>query len=97
MFDVELPSGRRPAVIVTRDRAIPWLANVTVSTITRTVRDLPTEVPVGRAHGLRADSVVNADNLFTIPKQALGKRRGALGPDEVWGLDQALRIALGLD
>jgi mRNA interferase MazF len=89
--------GGRTAVIVTRDRAIPYLANVTVAGITRTVRELPTEVPVGRDQGLRDDSVVNTDNLFTIPKSVLGVRRGALDPEQIHGLDQALRIALGLD
>jgi mRNA-degrading endonuclease toxin of MazEF toxin-antitoxin module len=52
---------------------------------------------VGRAQGLRDDSVVNADNLFTIPKAALGARRGALDSAQTHLLDDALRIALGLD
>jgi len=84
-------------VIVTRNRAILYLVNVTVASITRTVRDLPTEVPVGRAEGLRDEAVVNADNLFTIPKSVLGARRGELDAEQIHRLDQALRIALGLD
>lgn len=96
VYDVELPGGRRPTVIVTRDRAIPYLANVTVAAITRTVRDLPTEVPVGPAQGLRDDAVANADNLFTIPKAVLGARRGALDAEQTRRLNEALRLALGL-
>lgn len=84
-------------MIVTRDRAIPYLANVTVAAVTRTIRDLPTEVFVGPAQGLRDDAVVDADNLFTIPKAALGARRGALDAEQVWRLNDALRTALGLD
>jgi len=70
---------------------------VTVAAVTATVRDLPTEVPVGPEHGLRRASVVNCDNVFTIPKSSLGRRRGELGPEELERLREALMIALGLD
>jgi mRNA interferase MazF len=84
-------------VILTRDSAIPILANLTVAAVTATIRDLPTEVAVGREHGLRRESVINCDNLFTIPKRALGRRRGELGPEDLERLRSALLIALGLD
>jgi mRNA interferase MazF len=84
-------------VIVTRDRAIPLLANVTVAAVTGTVRALPTEVPVGREHGLARESVVNCDNLFTIPKSSVGRRRGALDPESLRRLRSALLIALDLE
>ncbi|MBD0349465.1 MAG: type II toxin-antitoxin system PemK/MazF family toxin [Thermoleophilia bacterium] len=97
VYDVELPGGSRPVVVLTRDRAIPILANVTVATVTGTVRGLPTEVPVGTREGLMRDAVVNCDNLFTIPKASLGRRRGALGPEAIDRLRTALMIALELD
>jgi mRNA interferase MazF len=84
-------------VILTRSSAIPVLAAVTVASVTGSIRDLPTEVPVGREHGLNRDSVINCDNLFTIPKAAFGRRRGELGPAELSLLQRALVIALGLD
>ena len=84
-------------VILTRDRAIPVLANVTVAAITRTIRGLPTEVPLGREHGLARECVVNCDNMFTIPKQALSRRRGQLDPESVARLRTALLIALDLE
>jgi mRNA interferase MazF len=73
------------------------LANVTVAAITGTIRDLPTEVPVGPAQGLARECVVNCDNLFTIPKSALGARRGELDPESLHRLRTALRIALDID
>jgi mRNA interferase MazF len=73
------------------------LANVTVAAVTGTIRGLPTEVPVGPEHGLAREGVVNCDNLFTIPKTALGARRGLLDPESVERLGTALRIALELD
>ena len=84
-------------MIVTRERAIPLLANVTVAAVTATVRNLPTEVSLGREHGLAGDSVVNCDNLFTIPKRALGSMRGELDPPSLERLRDALRIALDVD
>lgn len=84
-------------VVVTRDRAIPILANVTVAAVTGTIRGLPTEVPLGREEGLALECVVNCDNLFTIPQSALGRRRGQLDPESVARLRTALLIALDLD
>ena len=61
--------------------------------MTGTVRDLPTEVPVGPQHGFARESVVNCDNLFTIPKRTIGTRRGELDPEALARLRDALRIA----
>jgi mRNA interferase MazF len=97
VVDVELPGGRHPAVIVTRDRAIPYLTNVCVAAVTTTIRELPTEVPLGREHGLKHESVVNCDNLFTLPKRSLSRRRGTLDPEQSHRLNAALRVALELD
>jgi mRNA interferase MazF len=84
-------------VLLTRDRAIPVLANVTVAAVTGTIRGLPTEVPLGPEHGLARECVVNCDNLFTIPKHVLGRRRGELDPESVERLRAALMIALDLE
>jgi len=98
VYDVEWPAlGLRPAVIVTRPTAIPYLANVTVVLITTRARGLPTEIELGTYHGLLEGSVANCDNVLTIPKAALGHRRGSLGPADRHALDRALRIALALD
>jgi mRNA interferase MazF len=87
--------GRRPVVLVTRTAAIRVRTAVTVAPITRTIRGIRSEVPLGRDHGLRARSVANCDSLQTIPKQALNARPlGRLAPDDVMVLDRALRFAL---
>lgn len=54
-------------------------------------------MPLGREHGLARDCVANCDNLFTIPKQAVGRRRGALDPESLARLRTALLIALDLE
>ncbi len=84
-------------MILTRQTAIPVLSAVTVVLITTTIRDLPTEVPVGRAHGLDHECVINCDNIVTISKDALRRHRGRLGPEELFRLRRTLMVALGLD
>jgi len=84
-------------VILTRDRAIPILTNVTVAAVTGTIRGLPTEVPLGPEHGLARECVVNCDNLFTIPKRVVGRRRGELEPESLARLRAAVMIALDLE
>lgn len=91
------PVGPRPVLIVTRTAAIGVRNAVTVAPVTRTVRDIASEVPLGRAHGLKARSVANCDSLQTIPKHAIRRRPiGHLTTDELPVLDRALRFALGI-
>jgi mRNA interferase MazF len=97
VYDADLSVGLHPVVVVTRNSAIPVLRNVCVAVVTSTIRGAPTEVPVGRGEGLNRDSVVNCDDLVTTSKSVLGRRRGSLGPEATRRLDNALRIALGLD
>lgn len=55
------------------------------------------EVALGSEHGLERPSVASCDNLTTIKKTQLGRRRGALPFEDVARLDDALRFALQLD
>ncbi len=84
-------------MILTRQTAIPVLSAITVALITSTVRDLPTEVPVGRAHGLDHECVINCDNIVTVSKDAFLRYRGHLGPEELFRLRRTLMVAIGLD
>ena len=98
IYDVDdVPAGPRPVVIATRDVAIPVLANVTVALVTSTIRGVRTEVELGVEEGVGAGSVVNCDNLFTLPQHALGRRRGTLGVERKRLFNEALRVALELD
>jgi mRNA-degrading endonuclease toxin of MazEF toxin-antitoxin module len=70
---------------------------VTVAPITRTIRSIPSELPLGRRHGLRTRSVAGCDSLQTIAKDVLGPRPiGALSQDDLAALDRAIRFALGI-
>jgi mRNA interferase MazF len=98
VFDADLPGlGPRPVVVATRQAAIPVLSNVTVIPVTTTIRGHSAEVPLGPGHGLDTDSVANCDNVLTLPKARLTRRRGTLRAEDVARLDASLRFALGLD
>jgi mRNA-degrading endonuclease toxin of MazEF toxin-antitoxin module len=53
-------------------------------------------VKLGAEEGLDRPGAANCDNLFTLPKRVLTRRRGALGPAKLAELDSALMVALGL-
>lgn len=63
--------------------------------MTRTVRGLRSEVPVGKQEGLPSDSVISCDNIHTIPKSRLDPEPvGMLDMRKTKRLDEALRYAL---
>lgn len=90
------PAGRRPVVLVSRDSAYAVRASVTVAEVSTTIRNIPSEVPLGRRDGLPKRCAVNADNLVTVPKTWLESRVAPLTNPKVAALDQALAFALGL-
>ena len=91
------PIGRRPVLVVTRTAVLGVRTTITVVPVTRTIRGIPSELPLARSHGLRAVSVANCDTLQTIPRVLLGPRPiGRLTPLELVSLDGALRYALGI-
>jgi len=66
--------GRRPVLVVTRNEAIDVLNKVVVAPITRTVRDIPTEVPLDSDDGLPHRSAASFDNLQVVAKSHLTRR-----------------------
>ena len=76
---METPDAKqRPALVVSRDEAIPVLNNVLVAPVTTTIRNIPTCVPVGRSEGLHRQSVASFDNLAAVSKSVLTRKLGAL-------------------
>jgi mRNA interferase MazF len=89
--------GLRPVVVLSRDVVLPVRDRVTVAPITRTIREIRSEVPVGTAEGLQDDSVVNSDEILTIRKHWLDPEAiGSLGPVKLRELDAAIHYALDL-
>ena len=94
--ELPAPVGSRPVVLLPRDAVIDSIDSIVVALVTRTVRELPTEVRVGRQEGLPRPCVVNLDNLLTIPKARLTRQLGALSQDKVEQLNQAIKTALDI-
>jgi mRNA interferase MazF len=69
---------RRPVMVVTRSAAIPALGSLVVAPITRTVRRIPTEIPLDEEHGLGVPCAASFDNLQPMPRSLLTERVGTL-------------------
>ncbi|MSP62907.1 MAG: type II toxin-antitoxin system PemK/MazF family toxin [Myxococcales bacterium] len=91
------PDKTRPALILTRSRVIGLLSQVTVAPITRTIRDIPSELRLGIESGLKVASVANLDSLFTVAKERVGRYLGTLAPSRRRELRDALLFAFQLD
>jgi mRNA interferase MazF len=97
IWDAAIPgAGTHPVVVVTRDSAIPVMNSLVCALVTSTFHAHVAEVEVGVDEGLDHDCAINCDNLFTLPKHVLSRRRGRLGPARLAQLDRALTISLGL-
>jgi mRNA interferase MazF len=89
------PNKRRPVVILTRSSALEFLGEVTVAPITSTIRDIPTEVVLGRADGMYRDCAVNLDHVQTISRSKIGGLITVLSPAKIESIRGALLFALG--
>jgi mRNA-degrading endonuclease toxin of MazEF toxin-antitoxin module len=83
-------------VIVSRTSAAQVRPVVTIAPVTKTIRRIESELPLGPDDGLRARCVANCDNLETVSKRRLTKRIGSLDSHKLVALDEALRFALGI-
>ena len=74
------------------------LAATTAVLVTGTPGPRSTHVPLGRDAGLTGhdESYAVATELHNVPLAALRRRRGRLGPAEFRALEDAIRVAHGL-
>ena len=86
--------GRRPFLVMTRTAVIPVLHTVLAAPVTRTVRNLPTELALGPDDGLPTDCAASFDNLRVVPKAYLVDRVCALDPTRLVEACAALRAAV---
>jgi mRNA interferase MazF len=87
-------AGRRPFLILTRDAAIPVLNQVIAVPATRTIRGIPTEVPLGPDDGMPAGCVLTLDSPTVIRPALCTQRVTALGPERLAEVCAALRVAV---
>ena len=68
----------RPFLVVSRNAANDVMDRVLVAPVTRRIRGIPSELPIGPDDGLPVESVAAFDNLRPFPKSMLVRRVGAL-------------------
>lgn len=87
----EMEDQRRPVLVVTRDEAIPVLHAIVAAPLTRTIRGIPTEIPLGADEGMASDCVATFDNLRPVRTSSLTERAGGLAPKRRQEICSALR------
>lgn len=86
--------GRRPFLVMTRAAAIPVLNSVLAVPITRTVRNIASELRLGPDDGMVTECAASFDNLRVVPKAYLIERQCSLDPFRLTEACQALRAAV---
>jgi mRNA interferase MazF len=86
--------GRRPYLVLTRDRAIGVLNEILVAVVTRTIRDIDTQVALDQADGMPEPCAANFDNLIMMPQSQLTERITSLSPARMEEVCAALGVAV---
>jgi mRNA interferase MazF len=94
-YTFKSPDKRRPVVVLTRNSSISVLNTVTVAPITTTIRNVKSEVFLGRNDGLKDDCAINLHNLQTVSKDQLGSIISTLSQKHMKEIEISIQFALG--
>jgi len=94
-YKFQSPDKKRPIVILTRNTALDFLGEVTVAPVTSTIRDIPSEVLLGREDGMPRECAVNLDHIQTVSKGRVGSLITTLRTDKMQEIRNSLLFALG--
>lgn len=86
---------RRPVLVLTRPAAIPVLKRVTIASISRHVRAIPTEVVLDEVDGMATRCAVSLDNLGEVEKALLIDHVTTLDDGRMGDVCHALNVAVG--
>lgn len=95
-YKFTLPDKRRPVLILTRDSILEYLAEVTIAPLTTTIRDIPSEVFLSTADGMKRDCAINFDHIQTVSKHKIGALITTLPRNKLFEVTEAVRFALDL-
>lgn len=87
-------SQRRPVVILTRNSVLTRLNQIIAAPATRTIRSIPTEVPLDERDGMPAECVVTLDNVLAVRPPFLTGRITILSSVRMREVCAALQIAV---
>ncbi|MFL5628189.1 MAG: type II toxin-antitoxin system PemK/MazF family toxin [Ktedonobacteraceae bacterium] len=92
--------GVRPALVIQNDRGNASLSYplTIVAAMSRTERELPLHVRIApsQENGLTDFTDVKCEQVLTIEKSRLVRRRGNINPEELGRVDASLKLSLGL-
>lgn len=90
------PGGDRPVLVLTRDPVAARIGSVVVAALTRTRRDLVSELELHASRdGLPSDCVANFDNLHTLPRNSFRHRVTTLSAARMAEACRVLQAATG--
>lgn len=96
VYFIEHPDwGRRPVLVLARDAAIPVLKRVTIASISRRIRGIPTEVVLDENDGMPTRCAVSLDNLGEAWKAMLVDHVTTLPQERMRDICIALDAAVG--
>jgi mRNA interferase MazF len=107
IWDVDWSPGRgaeqqgiRPALVIQNDRGNASLSYplTIVASMSRTERELPLHVRIlpTSENGLTDNTDVKCEQIMTIEKSRLVRRRGNITPEELARVDAALKLSLNV-
>lgn len=82
-------------LVLTRDPVAARIGSVVVAALTRTRRGLVSELVLTKADGVPTDSVVNFDNLHTIPRATFRRKVASLSPARMAEACRTMQAATG--
>lgn len=92
----ETPAGDRPVLVLTRDPVADLIGAVVVAALTRTRRDLVSElVLTPDSDGVPTECVVNFDNVHTLPRAAFRRQVASLSSQRMVAVCRTMRDAFG--
>lgn len=89
------PGGDRPVLVLTRDPVADRIGSVVVAALTRTRRGLVSELALTTDDGVPTDSVVNFDNLHTLPRASFRRHVATLSPGRMAEACRTLQASTG--
>lgn len=89
------PGGDRPVLVLTRDPVADRIGSVVVAALTRTRRGLVSELALTTADGVPTSSVVNFDNVHTVPRDQFRRRVTTLSAPRLAEACRVLQAATG--
>jgi len=92
--DLPAPAGRRPVLLLSRNKAYEVRNAVTVAEITSIIRKIPVEVELIKEDGMPKKCVVNLDTIMTIPKNLLREYLTTLSSSKMAMVNEAIKFAL---